>query len=111
MAQDVRYPFGEADVQTLTDGATIALAITDALTIASVSLSQAATINVTPAADLPVGSVLYLKVTSDTTARDVTLGTGITGPTLAGTISKTKMQQFVYDGSAFIAAAALIQLD
>lgn len=107
----VKFPFGPADVITMTDAATIALEITNTKTIASVSLSQAATINVTPEDDLPIGSELHLKVTSDGTARDVTLGTNITGPTLAGTISKTKVQTFVYDGSAFLAAGAVIQLD
>lgn len=43
----IRYPFSEADVVTLTDGATISLQVSNSKTIASVSLSQAATINLT----------------------------------------------------------------
>lgn len=114
MAADTKYikfPMGDADVQTLEDAATIALEVNNTKTIASVSLSQASTINVTPNAELPAGSELHLKVTSDATGRDVTLGNNITGPTLSGTASKTKVASFIYDGSAFLQSGALIQLD
>jgi hypothetical protein len=107
----IKFPFGDADVQPLEDGATLALTVNNTKTIASVSLSQAATLNVTPNAELPVGSELHLKVTSDATGRDVTLGTNITGPTLAGTANKTKVATFVYDGSAFLQTGAVVQLD
>jgi len=114
MASDTKYikfPFGDADVQALDDGATLALEVNNTKTIATVSLSQAATLNVTPNAELPAGSELHLKVTSDGTGRDVTLGTNITGPTLSGTASKTKVATFVYDGSAFLQSGAVVQLD
>lgn len=111
MSQVVKFPFGPADVQTLEDSDTIALSITNAKTIASVSLGQAATINVTVVDDLPVGSELILKITSDATGRDVTCGTNLTGPVIAGASNKTKMAMFVFDGSAFLASAASIQID
>lgn len=114
MASDTKYikfPFGEADSVTLEDAATLALTVNNTKTIASVSLGQAATLNVTPNAELPVGSELHLKVTSDATGRDVTLGSNITGPTLAGAANKTKVATFVFDGTNFIQAGAEVQLD
>jgi len=58
------------------------------------------------------GAMLWLEVRSDTTGRNVTFNTStLTAPTLSGTASKTKVQAYVYNGTKFVAASALIQLD
>lgn len=107
----VLFPFASADAVTMTDGATIALTVSNSKTVASVSLSQAATINVTIGSGVPVGAELVLKITSDGTGRDVTCGTNLTGPVIAGVAGKTKVASFVYDGSAFVASGASVQID
>lgn len=109
--QTIRYPFGEADSQTLTSASTIAVSVTNSMTIATVSLDTDATINVTIDEDLPVGAQLVIIAASDGTARDITCGTNLTGPAIAGVISKTKVAHFVYNGSAFVATAAAVQID
>lgn len=109
--QTIRYPFGEADVQSPASAATIAVSVTNSKTIVNLSLDTAATVNVTIDEDLPTGAELHLKITSDGTGRDVTCGTNLTGPVISGVASKTKVASFVYDGSAFVASGASIQLD
>lgn len=74
-------------------------------------LTDACTINLTIGADVQMGAKLAIKAKSDTTARNVTCGTGFLGGAIAGTISKTKVQHYTYDGTAFIPVAAAVQLD
>lgn len=108
---DVKYPFGAALFNTVASAATIALDVENSLQHTTIALEEAATINVTPAAGLEPGAILVLKVSSDGTARDLTLGTGITGPALSGVINKTKVVSFIYDGSNFVQMAAAVQID
>lgn len=93
-------------------GATTAVAVANQKTIVDLgTLTGATTVNLTIGANVPVGATLTLIAKSDTTARDVTPGTGFTGPVLAGVISKTKAQSYIYDGEKFIAMGAAVQLD
>jgi hypothetical protein len=107
----IRYPFGEADFQTLTYAATIEVPVANGLTYCTVALTGACTINLDIDEHLPAGAQLFIRASSDATARTITLGTGLEGPAMAGTISKTKVTQYVYDGSKFVACAAVVQLD
>ena len=92
-----------ADVQSKDYAATIAVTVTRQRTIVNVAqLTGAATVDLTIDAGVVAGAELVLKLQSDTTARAVTLGTGTTGTAVAGTISKTKYANFVYDGSTFV---------
>ncbi len=75
------------------------------------TLTAAGTLNLTIDAGVQIGALLVVKAKSDTTARDVTLGTGMTGPVFAGTISKTKNVSLMYDGTTFVAMSAAVQLD
>jgi hypothetical protein len=107
----INYPFGEMDVQSVDAAATIELEVENQKTLVNVSeMAAAATINVTASPELKAGAELFIKLKSDGTARAVTLGTGFTGTSVAGTISKTKIASFVYDGSKFI-HTALNQID
>lgn len=65
-------------------------------------LTGAATLNLTLHSQLELGNILVVKAKSDTTARDITLGTGFLGTKIAGVISKTKVATFWFDGSAFV---------
>ena len=48
---------------------------------------------------------------SDGTARDLTMGTGLTGPVVAGVISKKKCAHYKYDGTTFKMVALAAQID
>jgi hypothetical protein len=109
--KNIRYPFGEAEVLTPDSAATIAITVSNPKTIVKIDLGHAATVNVTPDPELEVGAELVFVLKSDGTARNVTYGTNITGPVTTGTIDKTKLATFIYDGTAFLASAAIIQID
>lgn len=96
------YPFGPATEYTATSAATIALDVNNTMTVVTVSLDTNTTVNLTVSEETRTGSMLYIKATSDGTARSVTPGTGMTGTAISGTISKTKMLSFVYDGATFV---------
>jgi hypothetical protein len=110
--ENIKYPFGKADVQKPAFANPIAITVKNALTIVQVALTGATTLNVTVDAECPVGAELSLRLTSDATARDTTLGTGIDGPIITGTISKTKSQSFFLDDDGvFKPKGAFAQVD
>ena len=102
--QNLSYPFGSADVQSFTPAASVTLTIKNQLTIANADSAMAAgmTINMSAQQGLKAGAMVFLRAASDGTARTITPGTGVTGTTEAGVISKTKVLEFVYNGSTFI---------
>lgn len=102
-AEAQRFPFGNATTIEVEDAATLNFSITNSMTLIVVDeLAADATINLTVAKGVPIGSQLFIRLQSDGTARDVTPGTGMEGTDMAGTISKTKMFQCLYDGTNFI---------
>lgn len=106
-----KYKIGSSEAQTLTYAAEVNVLPVESKTIATVALTGDMTLNLDSAAEPVIGDELILVAASDGTARDVTFGTGITGPVLAGVISKTKVQSFVYNGTAFVAIGAPVQID
>lgn len=100
-AQAQVYPFGPADFYAVDSDVTISLSIDNTVTFVEMSLDTAATVNITPVSGLYKGSMLYLKITSDGTGRDVTLGTNITGTTVSGVANKTKLVAAIFDGDDF----------
>jgi hypothetical protein len=105
------YKIGNSCAFALAYAATMALVVSESRTIVSIDLTGAGTLDLDSKSTPSIGDELILKVSSDGTARDLTLGTGFTSPVLAGVISKTKVQHFVYDGSKFIPTAAAIQIN
>ena len=104
--QVISYPFGAIDSQSKDYAAIVAATIENQKTIIEIAeMTGNLTLNLTIAESLNTGAELLVKLPSDTTARAVTLGTGITGTAVAGTISKTKYASFVYDGTAFVHVA------
>lgn len=99
---DPVFPFGPATVETLDYAATIAADVNNTMTIFTVAMTGAVTLNLTVEENTKVGSMLIVKAGSDGTARTLTPGTGMTGAAVSGTISKTKALTFVYDGSTFV---------
>ena len=95
------FPFGPATVVTLASAATVAATVNNTVTVINLALETACTLNLTLGAGLKPGSMLYVNVGSDGTARNLTPGTGMTGTAVAGTINKKKIATYVYDGSTF----------
>lgn len=107
---EVVFPTQEA--QAPTAGATIAVDINRQVTTINLGeLAAAATLNATVGSDVERGAIIHVKALSDGTARTVTFGTGFTSPALAGVISKTKVQSFIYDGTTFLPMGAALQID
>ena len=106
-----KYKIGSSTVAALAFATTMELTVSESRTIVPIAMTDDATINLASDAEPSIGDELIVVATSDSTARDLTFGTGITGPALTGVISKTKVQSFVYNGSAFIASAAPVQTD
>jgi hypothetical protein len=74
-------------------------------------LAANVTLNATIGTDVERGAIVTVKAKSDGTARSVTFGDGFTAPAVAGTISKTKVVSFIYDGASFLPMAAAVQID
>lgn len=91
------------DQQSKTFASTIAATINRPDTfITLATLSGDATVNLTVDAVVLPGARLFIKSTSDGTARTLTFGTGFTAKALAGTISKSNVSSFIYDGTNFV---------
>lgn len=87
------------------------LNVSESRTVVSISMAGNATLKLSADAKPSPGDEVVLKVGSDATARTLTFGDGFTAPALAGAINKTKVQALVYDGAAFVASAAPVQID
>ncbi len=106
-----KFKIGSAVVFALASAAAIELETSESKSVVTIDLEEDATLALSSDALPSPGDELILKVSSDATARDLTLGTGITAPVIAGVINKTKVQSFVYDGGNFIATGAPVQID
>lgn len=111
-AKNPRYPFGPADVQNVTSAANVALTLTNGgltyVKFSQMTANMALTVAVPE--DMPQGAMLYLELPSDSSARNVTPGTGFTSAALPGTGSKTKVASFIFVGDKFV-NTGLTQID
>lgn len=109
---NVQWPAGAADLQEPDYGATLAVTVTQRLTILKPAiLTGDMTINLTIDDEVPIGSMLLHIQAATANSDDVTYGTGIDGPNLVGVAGKTKTSLFIYDGVSFKQAGAMVQLD
>ena len=109
--EKILWPTGAADSVAPAYAAAIAVQITNRMTVLQLNLTGDATLNLTIDAGVDPGSMILIEATSDATARTLTFGTGIDGAALAGTISKTKSQLFMFDGTVFVPAGAAVQVN
>ena len=110
--QKVEVVFPTSEKQVLAGDVTIDALVERSTTIIDLGeLTAAGTLDLTIGSDVPVGAILTVKAQSDATARDLTFGTGMIGPVMAGVISKTKTALFIFDGVNFVAMAAAVQID
>ena len=97
------YHIDDPDVQSPAYNATLSIAITHKETLVNVAeLTGDTTISISAGSNVKPGAKVYITLQSDSTARDATLSTGFKGTVVAGTISKTKVATFIYDGTDFV---------
>jgi len=109
-SQEVLFPAYE--LQAPAYAAILAVTINQSQTfLTPATLTGAMTINLTINAQVTPGAEIILSATSDGTARTITFGTGFTAPALAGVITKTLNQTFVYNGTAFVPKGASLQIN
>lgn len=105
------YKIGSSTAETIAYAASMTVNPTESKTIVTIALTGAGTLALGENAKPQVGDEMIVKASSDGTARDLTFGTGFTAPVLAGVINKTKTQTLIYDGTAFIAKGAPVQIN
>jgi hypothetical protein len=107
----IKYPFGAADLQQPTYAATLAVTITNNVTIIDPTiLTGNLTINLTIDSEVGYGALILCELTA-TGTEVTTFGTGFTSPTLTGVAGKTKCMMFMYDGTSFKPWAPGYQID
>lgn len=107
---EVTFPTSES--QTVTAAAAVELSIKRQATfvdLGTLGADMALTADI--ASHVDAGAILTIKAKSDTTARAITPGTGFSAPAVSGTISKTKVVSYIYNGTAFSPLAAAVQID
>lgn len=110
LSQKVQFPFGKMDKRSVAFTAVMAETIDNSTILELATLTANATLNLTIATSLPVGAKLYVKIPA-TATEVLTFGTGFTAPTVTGVAGKTKVQEFIYDGSTFVPIAAAFQIN
>lgn len=99
----VSYPFGPMAIFAILFAAVMSADIGNQKTFIDVGeMSADATLDLVIDPCLNAGAELVVKALSDGTGRDLTLGTGFTGNVIVGTISKTNVMTFMYDGTSFL---------
>ena len=109
---DPKYPFGPATVETIgTHAATRTVTVFNQKHFLNLgTMTSDVALTVATDGELEAGAELVVIAKSDASARNVNL-TGALPAQMPGTISKTKVQTFVYTGSAWIAKGAIVQID
>ena len=109
----VNWPFGKADIIPLSATGNQAVDIYNNLTIiarARVVATGARTLNLAIRKDVEPGARIILK-TKTTATENLTPGEGMKGKDIAGVAGKTKVAEYVYDGTTFIQTAEAVQID
>jgi hypothetical protein len=113
MSAEVKFPFGDISVATLSATGAQAITITDQVTIIDGQTTQATgnrTLNLTINSQVKPGA--RITVFAKTAGTETTIaGTGMTAPTVTGAAGKTKCWELVYDGVTFKATTTNVQID
>jgi hypothetical protein len=110
--QDKDTLFPSCDHQTPAYAATLAVSVNESDTILEpAQLTGNVTINLTAGSALKKGERLKVIISSDGSARTVTLGTLFLGPGLTTTASKKHSATYIWNGTNFVADAAWVTLN
>ena len=113
MANDVKYPFGNASTASLTATGAQAITITDQMTFIDGVTTQATgnrTINLTINESVKAGATIHLRNKTSGT-ETTTFGTGMTAPVNTGESGKTYVQTFIYNGTSFFPIGSALKID
>ena len=104
---NIRYPFGAADVQSITGSGAQAITVDDLLTILELSaLTGGVTINLTfeSTPPVPVGARMIIHAVQGGTGQNVTLGTGFDAAAadLTGVANDEDIIELYYNGTAMV---------
>lgn len=111
--QIVRYPFGEASLESLSASGAQALDIVNSVTVVDGETIQATanrTINLTIDESVKLGDQIHFKLKTSGTQNTI-FGTGIKGADISGVAEKTKTVTAVFDGNEFVLSGAPTQID
>jgi hypothetical protein len=98
---EVLFPVPE--IKEPAAAATLDINIQQMTTIVNVGTMAAdMTVNATIDDQVTEGALVIMKLTSDSTGRAVTFGTGFNAPSLSGVANKTKYATFMYDGTQLV---------
>ena len=108
-----KWPFGAATLVVLMAAGIQVVSVVNNLTIVDGTSNVATadrTINLDIATDVEPGARLIVKSKTNAT-ENLIPGTCIKGTVVPGTSGKTKVVEYVYDGTSFIQTAAAVQID
>jgi len=110
--EKLNWPVGAADVQTIAYAANPVVTIKNMFTILKFAiLTGDSELDLVIDSQVRSGALLLLKVPATNNADDLALGDGLDAPAIVGVATKTKTQLFIYDGSLFVPAGAIVQID
>ena len=101
----VKFPFGAADVIQPGDAATITVDVKNTFTIIKFpagALGGNRTLNLTASQDTMPGSRVKVDVVQNTPARNLSFGSNIVAPALAGVVNDRDAIELVWDGEQFV---------
>lgn len=109
----IRYPFGEATIETMSTSGVQDVEIINSLTVIDGTTVLATTdrdVRLTPVADLEVGARVVVKTKTTSTEKTTFSGSAQAGE-ITGVAGKTNVVELIYDGYKFIQVSPKIQID
>ena len=111
--KNVEFPVGAIGTASMTATGTQAITIKDMYTIidgVTVEATSNRTINLTITSGVRAGARILVQSKANA-SETLTFGTGITSAVSTGAAGQTTNQEFVYNGTAFVAAGAEQKID
>lgn len=108
-----KWPFGAATLVKIPAEGVINIGVYNTLTIVDGAATAAIadrTLDLEIGGDIEPGARLIVK-TKTTATETFTPGRGMAGTVTTGVAGKTKVTEYVFDGSKFIQTAAAVQID
>lgn len=109
----IRYPFGEATVETMSASGVQDVEIVNSLTIidgATVSATADRQVRLTPVGNIEIGARVVVK-TKTTTTEKTTFSGSAQAAEITGVAGKTHVVELIYDGYKFIQVSPKTQID
>lgn len=110
--KEIKFPFGDADVQVLAYAANQIVTIKNNMTILDFAILTGDTeLDLVIESGVGDGARILIKVPATANADDLAFGDGIDAPVLVGVAGKTKTQGFTLYNGVFYPDGAFCQID